>query len=315
MSPASRTPFVALLTLLQRRFPGLNDPARLIKEGKVLVNGVPAASPRTRVRADAAIRIRHPRPLRGDDQARPRPDRLRGRCGRRCRARPGRGGRRLHPGPARCRGGPRLRRRRRYRPAPRVAARRPPGHHPGAHQPGPARPPPHQRTGGPGHDGPVLPRRRRRHRPDRPAPPGASHPAHRANQADLRAARRRARRPATPGHSGYRRRRPRAGRPRVARPGPPAIAHPGSKGSSRGIRARRILPPGSAGIAPAQDLAHTCANSAAAAGRRGSSPKPSTSAEPARSQDETAHCLSRPEPVKGAGNNRAVTLGPGWLCQ
>jgi 23S rRNA (cytidine1920-2'-O)/16S rRNA (cytidine1409-2'-O)-methyltransferase len=65
MSPAPRTPFVALLTLLQRRFPGLNDPARLIKEGKVLVNGLPAASPRTRVRADAAIQIRHPRPLRG----------------------------------------------------------------------------------------------------------------------------------------------------------------------------------------------------------------------------------------------------------
>ena len=65
MSPASRTPFVALLTLLQRRFPGLNDPARLIKEGKVLVNGLPAASPRTRVRADAAIRIRHPRPPGG----------------------------------------------------------------------------------------------------------------------------------------------------------------------------------------------------------------------------------------------------------
>jgi FtsJ-like methyltransferase len=65
MSPASRTPVVALLTLLQRRFPGLNDPARLIKEGKVLVNGLPAASPRTRVRADAAIQIRHPRPLRG----------------------------------------------------------------------------------------------------------------------------------------------------------------------------------------------------------------------------------------------------------
>jgi len=65
MPAARRAPVVALLTLLQRRFPGLDDPARLIKEGAVLVNGVPAASPRTRVRADAAIRIRHPRPLRG----------------------------------------------------------------------------------------------------------------------------------------------------------------------------------------------------------------------------------------------------------
>jgi 23S rRNA (cytidine1920-2'-O)/16S rRNA (cytidine1409-2'-O)-methyltransferase len=45
--------------------PGLDDPARPIKEGVVLVNGVPAASPRTRVRADAAIQIRHPRLLRG----------------------------------------------------------------------------------------------------------------------------------------------------------------------------------------------------------------------------------------------------------
>ena len=65
MPAARHAPVVALLTLLQRRFPGLDDPARLIKEGAVLVNGVPAASPRTRVRADAAIRIRHPRLLRG----------------------------------------------------------------------------------------------------------------------------------------------------------------------------------------------------------------------------------------------------------
>lgn len=65
MPAARRAPFVALITLLQHRFPGVADPARLIKEGAVLVNGVPAASPRTRVRADAAIRIRHPRLLRG----------------------------------------------------------------------------------------------------------------------------------------------------------------------------------------------------------------------------------------------------------
>jgi 23S rRNA (cytidine1920-2'-O)/16S rRNA (cytidine1409-2'-O)-methyltransferase len=65
MPAARRAPVVALLTLLERRFPGLDDAVRLIKEGAVLVNGVPAASPRTRVRADAAIRIRHPRVLRG----------------------------------------------------------------------------------------------------------------------------------------------------------------------------------------------------------------------------------------------------------
>ena len=65
MPAAGRAPFAALVTLLQRRFPDLDDPAQLIKEGAVLVNGVPAASTRTRARADAAIRIRRPRPLRG----------------------------------------------------------------------------------------------------------------------------------------------------------------------------------------------------------------------------------------------------------
>jgi 23S rRNA (cytidine1920-2'-O)/16S rRNA (cytidine1409-2'-O)-methyltransferase len=65
MPAARRSPVVTLMTLLHRQFPGLDDPARLIKEGAVLVDGVPAISPRTRVRADAAIRIRQPRPLRG----------------------------------------------------------------------------------------------------------------------------------------------------------------------------------------------------------------------------------------------------------
>jgi 23S rRNA (cytidine1920-2'-O)/16S rRNA (cytidine1409-2'-O)-methyltransferase len=65
MPAARRVPIVALLPLLKRRFPDADDPARLIKEGAVLVNGVPAASPRARVRADATIRIRRPRLLRG----------------------------------------------------------------------------------------------------------------------------------------------------------------------------------------------------------------------------------------------------------
>jgi 23S rRNA (cytidine1920-2'-O)/16S rRNA (cytidine1409-2'-O)-methyltransferase len=60
-----RAPFVALLTLAQRRFPDLDEPARLIGEGMVVVDGVPSTNPRTRVRADAAIRIQRPRPLRG----------------------------------------------------------------------------------------------------------------------------------------------------------------------------------------------------------------------------------------------------------
>ena len=65
MPSVRRAAFVGLPTLLQRRFPGLDDPAQLIKEGAVLVNGLPADNPRTRVRGDAAIQIRRPRPLRG----------------------------------------------------------------------------------------------------------------------------------------------------------------------------------------------------------------------------------------------------------
>jgi len=60
-----RNPTVPLLTLLNRCFPGLDDPVVLIKEGAVLIDGMPAASPRTRVRAGAAVRIRRPRVLRG----------------------------------------------------------------------------------------------------------------------------------------------------------------------------------------------------------------------------------------------------------
>jgi 23S rRNA (cytidine1920-2'-O)/16S rRNA (cytidine1409-2'-O)-methyltransferase len=58
-------PFVTLLALLRHRFPDLPDPAQLIREGAVLVDGMPAATIRTRVLPDAAIQIRGPRPLRG----------------------------------------------------------------------------------------------------------------------------------------------------------------------------------------------------------------------------------------------------------
>ena len=54
MPAARHIPFVTLLTLLERRFPGLDDPARLIKEGAVLVNGLPAQS--------GASRRSHPSP-------------------------------------------------------------------------------------------------------------------------------------------------------------------------------------------------------------------------------------------------------------
>ena len=57
-------PFVALLTLLQHASrPRRSRPAD--QAGRGLVNGVPAASTRTRVRADAAIPIQNRRCLRG----------------------------------------------------------------------------------------------------------------------------------------------------------------------------------------------------------------------------------------------------------
>jgi predicted rRNA methylase YqxC with S4 and FtsJ domains len=63
--PHKHAPFVALLTLLQRRFPDLDEAAQLISEGVVLVNSARSTNPWTRVRADAAVRIQRPRPLRG----------------------------------------------------------------------------------------------------------------------------------------------------------------------------------------------------------------------------------------------------------
>jgi 23S rRNA (cytidine1920-2'-O)/16S rRNA (cytidine1409-2'-O)-methyltransferase len=60
-----QAPLVALLTLLQRRFPDLADPVRLISDGAILVDGFPAASAQTRVRADATIQLRRSPELRG----------------------------------------------------------------------------------------------------------------------------------------------------------------------------------------------------------------------------------------------------------
>ena len=65
MPRRKRARFVALLTLLQRRFPDLDEPARLIGEGAVVVDGAAATNPRMCVRADAAVRVQRPRPLRG----------------------------------------------------------------------------------------------------------------------------------------------------------------------------------------------------------------------------------------------------------
>ena len=48
---------------------------------------------------------------------------------------------------------------------------------------------------------------------------------------------------ATPGHSGYRRRSPRAGRPRVARPGPERSPIPGAKGAVEAFVHAASCPP------------------------------------------------------------------------
>jgi 23S rRNA (cytidine1920-2'-O)/16S rRNA (cytidine1409-2'-O)-methyltransferase len=60
-----RAPFVALTTLLSRRCPDAGDARRLITDGLVLVDGAPVVNPAARVRADAALRVLRPRPLRG----------------------------------------------------------------------------------------------------------------------------------------------------------------------------------------------------------------------------------------------------------
>ena len=65
MSPKSRAPFVALATVLRRRYPVLADPGATIASGQVLVDGAPIANPAARVRADESVRILRPQPLRG----------------------------------------------------------------------------------------------------------------------------------------------------------------------------------------------------------------------------------------------------------
>ncbi len=65
MSPKQRARFVALSGLMRRRFPEVDEPEELISGGLVLVDGAPVSSPRAFVRADAAIKIVRPKPLRG----------------------------------------------------------------------------------------------------------------------------------------------------------------------------------------------------------------------------------------------------------
>jgi 23S rRNA (cytidine1920-2'-O)/16S rRNA (cytidine1409-2'-O)-methyltransferase len=65
VSKHQRAPFVALTTLLRRRFPDLDDPDDLVRRGLVLVNEAPTWNPRARVRADASVRLLRSTPLRG----------------------------------------------------------------------------------------------------------------------------------------------------------------------------------------------------------------------------------------------------------
>lgn len=62
MSSRKRAPFVALTTLLRRRFPDV-DPSTMV--GRVQVNGVVVTNIEARVRADSAIRVLAAQPLRG----------------------------------------------------------------------------------------------------------------------------------------------------------------------------------------------------------------------------------------------------------
>jgi hypothetical protein len=207
-------PVVPLLALLQLRFPDLVDPVELITDGAILVDGMPAASAQARVRADATIRLPQSPQLRGTVKLSAALAAFGVDVGRCCRARPGRGRRRVHPGPARCRSGPGLRRRRRCRTAPGVASSRLAGDQPGAHEPGRAGSGPDSRAGQSHHHGPFLPVRRRRHRPVGSAAAGTGRTTHRAGQADLRAAQRWPRRPS---RSSRRRREHRGTRAETAR--------------------------------------------------------------------------------------------------
>lgn len=61
-----RARFVALIVLVQRRYPELDDPVRAVVEAYVVVDGRTISNPRARVRQDASIRLARPQHLRGE---------------------------------------------------------------------------------------------------------------------------------------------------------------------------------------------------------------------------------------------------------
>jgi 23S rRNA (cytidine1920-2'-O)/16S rRNA (cytidine1409-2'-O)-methyltransferase len=70
MGSTSRAKFRHVLELLARTRPDLTDPEAAIKAGHVLIDGRVVTNPRSQVRADAAIVLRLPRVLRGEDKLR-----------------------------------------------------------------------------------------------------------------------------------------------------------------------------------------------------------------------------------------------------
>lgn len=66
MAKNKRARFVALTSLLSRRYRELDNVAELIARGGVIVDGGPVLNPAARVRADAAIRVVGPARLRGE---------------------------------------------------------------------------------------------------------------------------------------------------------------------------------------------------------------------------------------------------------
>jgi 23S rRNA (cytidine1920-2'-O)/16S rRNA (cytidine1409-2'-O)-methyltransferase len=70
MSRTRRAAFVTLLSLVQKRFPEVDDPGRVIDRGEVLVDGSVVSNPRALVRAEAAVRWRPDKLLRGTHKLR-----------------------------------------------------------------------------------------------------------------------------------------------------------------------------------------------------------------------------------------------------
>jgi 23S rRNA (cytidine1920-2'-O)/16S rRNA (cytidine1409-2'-O)-methyltransferase len=71
MARRRRVRFVALLEHLAARRLDLTDPASAIAAGWILVDGRTVTNPAARIPADASIRVRMPRPLRGSQKLTP----------------------------------------------------------------------------------------------------------------------------------------------------------------------------------------------------------------------------------------------------